>query len=103
MFFQYIKLNHLQISTERLFLSQIRYKQKVFLSKVTNEKMQLRSFLVCLSRDDTELVVSVPKVDFIYMFLFYKGSTTDSNLTEDIWTLTFLILQTPIKLMNSSA
>ena len=38
--------------------------------------MQLRSFLVWLNRDDAELVVSVSTVDFIYMFVFYTGSTT---------------------------
>ena len=41
MSFQYIKLsllNHLKLSTERLFLSQIRYKQKALISKVTDEK-----------------------------------------------------------------
>ena len=62
MFCQYIKL------------SKIRYKQKAFFSKITDEKMQLRSFLVWLSRDDTELVVSVSTVDFVYMFVFYTGS-----------------------------
>ena len=65
MFFQYIKLSQLRLSTERLFLRQIRYKQKVFFSKVTDKKMQLRSFLVWLSRDDTEFVVSVSTMDFI--------------------------------------
>ena len=65
MFFQYIKLSHLRLSTERLFLSKIRYKQKAFFSKITDEKMQLHSFLVWLSRDDTELVVSVSTVDFV--------------------------------------
>ena len=65
MFFQYIKLSQLGLSTERLFLRQIRYKQKVFFSKVTDKKMQLRSFLVWLSRDDTEFVVSVSTMDFI--------------------------------------
>ena len=41
MSFQYIKLsllNHLKLSTERLFLSQIRYKQKALISKVTDKK-----------------------------------------------------------------
>ena len=57
MSFQYIKLsllNHLKLSTERLFLSQIRYKQKALISKVTDKKMQLHPFLVWLSRDDIE-------------------------------------------------
>ena len=65
MFFQYIKLSQLRLSTERLFLRQIRYKQKVFFSMVTDKKMQLRSFLVWLSRDDSEFVVSVSTMDFI--------------------------------------
>ena len=62
--------------------------------------MQFLSFLVWASRDDTELVVSVSPVDFICMFVFYTGSAAGSNLTEDMWTPTFLILQTSIKLRS---
>ena len=62
--------------------------------------MQFLSFLVWASRDDTELVVSVSPVDFICMFVFYTGSAGGSNLTEDMWTPTFLILQTSIKLRS---
>ena len=63
--------------------------------------MQLFYFLVWASRDDTELVVSVSLADFICMFGFYTGSAAASNSTEDMWTLTFLILQTSIKLTSS--
>ena len=63
--------------------------------------MQLLSFLVWASRDDTELVVSVSPVDFICLFVFYTGSAAASNLTEHMGTLTFLILQTSIKLTSS--
>ena len=63
--------------------------------------MQLFYFLVWPSRDDTELVVSVSPADFICMFGFYTGSAAASNSTEDMWTLTFLILQTSIKLTST--
>ena len=63
--------------------------------------MQLLYFLVWLSRDDTELVVSVSQVDFICMFVFYTGSAAASNSTEHMWALTFLTLQTSIKLTSS--
>ena len=45
--------------------------------------MQLLSFLVWASRDDTELVVSVSPVDFIFLFVFYTGSTATSNLKTE--------------------
>ena len=38
MFFQYIKLGHLRLSTKRLLLSKIRFEQKAFISNVTDEK-----------------------------------------------------------------
>ena len=72
MFFQYVKLSHLRLSIEGLFLSQIGFKHKAFFSKVTDEKMQLPSFLVWLSRDDTELMVSISTVDFIYVSFLYR-------------------------------
>ena len=101
MFFQFINLSHLRPSTERILLSKIHFEQKTFFSKVSDEKMQLLSFLVWASRDDTELVVSASPVDFTCMFVFYAGSAAGSNLTEDMGTLTFLILQTSIKLTSS--
>ena len=101
MFFQFINSSHLRVSTERLLLSKIHFEQKAFFSKVTDEKVELLSFLVWASRDDTKLVVSVSPVDFICMFVFYTGSAVASNLTEDMGTLTFLILQTSIKLTGS--
>ena len=68
---------------------------------VTDEKVELISFLVWASRDDTKLVVSVSPVDFICMFVFYTGSAAASNSTEHMWALTFLTLQTSIKLTSS--
>ena len=75
-----------------IFLNQIRYKQSV----------QLSSFSVRLRREDTPKTLSVSSMNFIYIFVFYMRFITDSNLI-DIWTLTFLILQTWIILANSSA
>ena len=38
----------------------------------------------------------------LYFWVFYTGSFADSNFADDISTLTFLILQTWQKILNSS-
>ena len=47
-------------------------------------KVQRSSFLVWLSRDESQMVISVSLMNLIYIFGFYTSSTTNSNLADDI-------------------
>ena len=53
MYFHHTHLSYLRLSTERLFLNQVCYKQKAFFLKVIAERMQLSVLLAWLSMDET--------------------------------------------------